>query len=625
MNLHKHSIPEKRSTVDFGIDLGTTNSSIAVCNGTTVEILKNEDNAETTPSAVWMDGKGRMYVGRVAKDKVDDDTDNAHQEFKRQMGKEGMKTFKASGRQLSPEELSAEVLKELRKSVSQNMSEEIRAAVITVPADFDAAQVAATNRAATLAGLKQSVMLMEPVAAAMAYGFDKKPEKSRWLVYDFGGGTFDAAVIEVRDGIIQVRDHAGDKFLGGKNIDESIVDKLLAPAASKQLGLANFQRGQEQWRAAFAKLKIEAEKAKIRLSRASSAVIQVTNLNGKGGDFDFELTREQLEGLSSLFIERSISLCQQAMRQNSLGAGDVDRVLLVGGPTLMPLLRQMLADPKNGLGIPLEFGVDPFTVVARGAAAFAATQPLHLPEGGPAKGEYHVKLDYSAIGPETDPQMVGQVIGSAGGDFTGWTIECVNNTSVPAWRSGKLGLTADGRFMASLLAEAGPKNIFQIEVLDGAGSRQRTVPESFPYTVNTAPDPNPPLIHDVGIALADNTMETFFKKGTPLPARSSRNCYRTSAPARAGEATSQLIKVSAIQGNIPRADRNTPIGSLDIPVAKLKRDLPAGTEVEVKLMIDTSRRIKIEALIPALGDDGEFDFTFGGTKKTVAHTDKSLG
>jgi molecular chaperone DnaK len=611
----------KRSTVDFGIDLGTTNSSIALCNGTSIEVIKNEDNAETTPSAVWMDAKGRLYVGRVAKDKVDADPGNAHQEFKRQMGKSSALNFKSSGRKMLPEELSAEVLKELRKSVSQNMSEEIGAAVITVPADFDSSQVEATNRAAEMAGFRQSVMLMEPVAAAMAYGFDKRPEKSRWLVYDFGGGTFDAAVIQVRDGIIQVRDHAGDKMLGGKDIDHAIIDKLLAPAVSQQLRLSNFQRGQEQWRVAFAKLKIEAEKAKIRLSRAPSAVIHVSDIDGRGADFDFELSRPELESLAAPLILRSIALCRDALRQNSLGAGDVDRLLLVGGPTLMPLLRQMLADEKTGLGIQLEYGVDPFSVVARGAAAFAATQPLDLPEGGPVKGEFHVKLDYSAIGPETDPQIVGQVIGSNGSqatDFSRYTVELINTTMRPTWRSGKLGLTCDGRFMGSLLATEGAKNMFQIELLDGTGNLQRTTPENFPYSVNTAPDPNPPLIHDIGIALADNTIGKFFSKGDPLPKRCRQIRY-TSSPARVGEANVNL-QVTVLQGNYPRADRNVTIGSLDIPVSKLKRDLPAGTEVEVTLEMDVSRRIKTTIFIPVLGDDGEFSADMVQPKTTVPHT-----
>lgn len=593
-----------RTTISFGIDLGTTNSSIAVCNGTETEIIKNEDNFDTTPSAVWMGTRGRLIVGRAAKDKFIDDAENTHQEFKRKIGKSEVLHFPAADRQMTPEALSAEVLKDLRRSANVQLSEEVAAAVITVPADFNASQVEATNEAARLAGFRQSVLITEPVAAALAYGFDKRQEKSRWLVYDFGGGTFDAALIQVQDGIIQVRDSAGDKFLGGKNIDDAIVDECLIPAVRSQCRLPSFGNQDKRWYSALAKLKYAAEVAKIRLSRADSAFIDIDDLDGYG-PFEFELKRSVLERLAEPFIIRSIRFCRQVLEKNHLVPGDVDCVILVGGPTLMPIIRRMLSDPATGLGIRLEFGVDPFTVVARGAAVFAATQPLNLPESGPAKGEYHVRLDYCAIGPDPDPQVSGQAIGN-NTDFSGWSIEFVNTTSRPIWRSGRLSLTSDGRFMTQLFADSGPTNLFQVELQDQLGTIQKTTPSLIPYTINTAPEANPPLMHDIGVALADNTMETFFKKGTPLPAR-KRTVLYTSAVARPGENNQQLIKVPVIQGNYPRADRNEEVGSLDVTVANLRRELPAGSEVEVTIEVNTQGLYKTRLFIPALGDDGEFE------------------
>lgn len=606
----------KRATIDFGIDLGTTNSSIAVCNGSQTEIIKNEDNFETTPSAVYMDARGRTFVGRAALGRFSDDREslNVQVQFKRQMGKADQIHFPSANASRLPEELSAEVLKDLRKNVAQHLSEEVGAAVITVPADFASHQVEATNKAAALAGFRQCIMLTEPVAAAMAYGFEKRPEKSRWLVYDFGGGTFDAALIQVRDGIIQVRDNAGNKFLGGKNMDEAIVDQLLIPAVRAQCGLADFGRAQPRWKSALAKLTFMAETAKIRLSRAQSAEIIIENIDGSGADFEFELERSRMEAVAAPFILQSVRFCRQLLEQNQLGDGDVDRILLVGGPTLMPLLRQMLGDRTTGLGIPLEFSVDPFTVVARGAAVFAATQPLDLPEGGPAAGEYHVRVDYSAIGPDYDPQVSGQVIGGAP-SYTGWSIEFVNTTARPAWRSGRLALTQDGRFLATLLAQGSETNHFQIELTDNFGTLQRTTPAVIPYTVNTAPEPNPPLIHDIGVALADNTVETFFKKGTPLPAR-CRKILRTAAAARPGQ-QGQAIQIPIIQGNFPRADRNERVGSLDIPIDRLRRELPAGSEVEVTIEVDRSRRYITRAYLPTLGDDGEFEVELIKSQATI--------
>lgn len=284
------------STIDYGIDLGTTNSEIALFthgDGNKTEVIKNIEGFENTPSAVWIQKGGvdeqgrkkddRLVVGRQAKDRVEEDPGNAKQEFKRQMGKEESLDFTGTGRKMKPEELSAEVLKQLKKNVEEWKGENITAAVITVPADFSAAAIEATNRAARLAGLTASPLLQEPVAAAMAYGFQSNSDKVRWLVYDFGGGTFDAALIHVRDGMIRVENHGGDKYLGGKDIDYAIVDDLLAPAVRKRFSASDFYRKNEKYRADFARLKKRSEEAKIRLSRSASEIIDLSDLSvGRG-------------------------------------------------------------------------------------------------------------------------------------------------------------------------------------------------------------------------------------------------------------------------------------------------------------------------------------------------------
>ncbi len=613
----------KRATIDYGIDLGTTNSTIAEFTGGGTEVVKNIENQETTPSAVYVDGKGRLFVGRQAKEQVEADPDNAKQEFKRQMGKPDPLVFGATGRKMLPEELSAEVLKELRKNVAEHSGEDVSAAVITVPADFNAAQVEATNRAARLAGLRQSPLLQEPVAAAMAYGFQSHDEDSRWLVYDFGGGTFDAALIKVREGIIQVEDHAGDKYLGGKNMDWAIVEEILAPAAAKSLGLADFRRGNDKWISAFAKLKLHAETAKIRLSRSKSAVVHVMNLDGRGGEFDFELQQADVERLAAPFIRRSVDLCRQVLKQNRLGSGDLERVLLVGGPTLMPVLRQMLADSSVGLGIPLAHGVDPFTVVARGAAIFAATQPRDISDEERHAGEYLLKLDYKAIGPDPEPLVTGQLLGADGEDFSRWTLEFVNPASRPPWNSGKLGLTADGRFMATLWASAGAQNNFEVLAHDGSGTRQQLKPGSFPYSVKGGVVEHQPLIHPIGVQLSGNNVERFFEKGTPLPAR-KRHVFVTSAEARRG-AAGHLIRVPVVEGPHRRADRNDRVGCLDIPCANLKRDVPAGSEVEVTVEANESRRFFTRVYIPVLNEEFETELIRSFERLSPAELRKEAG
>lgn len=225
-----------RTTIDYGIDLGTTNSAIAVLKGTQAQVIPNNEGSSFTPSAVWIDKRGRLHVGREAKQRHEQDPDNCHIEFKLLMGQgeRCKKTFAKSGREMLPEELSAEVLKSLKADVRQSTGEELIAAVITVPAAFEVDQCDATRKAAELAGFTTSPLLQEPVAAALAYGFQSGSDNVFWMVYDFGGGTFDAAVIQVRDGVIQVVNHAGNNYLGGQRIDWDIVNKKLIPELTKQ-------------------------------------------------------------------------------------------------------------------------------------------------------------------------------------------------------------------------------------------------------------------------------------------------------------------------------------------------------------------------------------------------------
>jgi molecular chaperone DnaK len=267
-----------RRTIDFGIDLGTTNSSIAVRSASGVEVVRNNEGGEYTPSAVWIDRHGRLYVGRRARERREDDPQNAFFEFKLQMGSDARYTFARGGRRMTPEELSAEVLGSLRSDAEQRTGEQISAAAITVPAAFELPQCEATRRAARLAGIVESPLLQEPIAAALAYGFDAERDRTFWLVYDLGGGTFDAAVIQVSGGVVNVVNHGGDNHLGGKLLDWAVVDELFVPALAGEFDLPDFRRGNPRWVTAFAKLKLHAEQAKMLLSREETVDVLVDPL-----------------------------------------------------------------------------------------------------------------------------------------------------------------------------------------------------------------------------------------------------------------------------------------------------------------------------------------------------------
>lgn len=590
-----------RTTIDFGIDLGTTNSAVAVLKGVGTEIIKNNADADITPSAVSIDKKGAIRVGLRAKNVISDSPKaDAHVEFKRQMGSTHDYRFESSGQTRKPEELSAEILKELKGDVQQRMGEVIEAVVVTVPAAFELHQCDATRKAAQLAGFTDSPLLQEPVAAALAYGFQTDQEKAYWLVYDFGGGTFDAAIIKAEEGTIHVVNHGGDNFLGGSDIDWAVVEHVVVPRLLGEFNLKNFTRGNKEWRQAFAKLKRSVEDAKIELSRRERATVEakIADLTGDEIEFQCELSRGELIKVAEPFIVRSAEICKRVLKERNLGKDAVQKVILVGGPTLATYFRDLLG---SSLGIPLDHSVDPLTVVARGAAIFAGTQWFKAQRAAPVPvGEYSIDLRHKPVGMDSAPMAGGKVSGGSTEDFTGFTLELVNTKT--QWRSGKISLRRDGVFIANLHAERGERNTFAIELLDPSGRKQKTTPETFTYTIGAVVDEQP-LCLSMGIALGgqNNERDELFEKGRGLPVKVTRD-YRTIHLVKQGQ-SADVLKIPVIEGDNERADRNRLVGMLEIRGEHIRRDLPAGSEVEVTLRIDASRIITVTAFVPLLDDE----------------------
>ncbi len=597
-----------RTTIDFGIDLGTTNSAIAVFTGNHAEptrIIKNttdRNDADITPSAVYINKKGALRVGRRAKDKIVDEEEDVHIEFKRQMGTDYVYSFKSSGQTRKPEELSAEVLKSLRADVQQRTGEIVEASVITVPAAFELHQCDATRKAAQLAGFKESPLLQEPVAAALAYGFQVEQEKAYWLVYDFGGGTFDAAIIKSEEGTIHVAHHGGDNFLGGSNIDWAIVEKLIAARVIKAFGWTDFTRGNPKWRRDFLKLKDRTEDAKTDLSRNERTTLECGLENEDGGkiEFECELTRDEVVNVAEPFILRSVEICQRVLKEQKLGKEAIKKVILVGGPTLAPYFREILTAK---LGIQLDHSVDPLTVVASGAAVFAGTQVLSLRVAAPAAiGEYQLELAkaFRPVGLDSAPMVGGKVSGAQAQDFTGFTVELVNAKT--QWRSGKVSLGPDGVFVANLYAEEGERNTFNIELCDPNGRKHKIEPETLTYTIMVGGDVEQPLINSVGIALANNECgRKRLEKGRGLPQTLTVDCI-TTVPLRQGR-RDDVCRIPVVEGENDKADRNRFNGALEIRGDMIPRDLPAGSDVEVTLKIDKSRIVTVTAYFPLLDEE----------------------
>jgi len=597
-----------RSTIDFGIDLGTTNSAIAVLNGVRQDIIKDtSDDQDVIPSAVFINKQGVLRVGARAKSATTGERthEDAYTEFKRQMGTPHEYLFRSSGINKRPEDLSAEVLKQLRASAEARTGESIQSAVVTVPAAFELHQCDATRRAAGLAGFAGTALLQEPVAAALAYGFQIDTERAYWLVYDFGGGTFDAALIKAEEGTINVVHHGGDNFLGGSDIDWAIVEKLIIPRLTRNFDLPGFSRGSDRWNLELRRIKHAVEAAKLELSTK-----EVTTLGGgvvfednSGEEVECDeisLTRDDVVRVAEPLIARSIEISRKVLQDKNLGVQAVQRVIVVGGPTKAPYFREILS---AGLGIPIDFSQDPLTVVARGAAVFAGTQRINPSlQKKASAGEYQVQVSekYKPVGHETDPLISGKVSSPSGDPTAGFKIEFVNPAT--KWRSGQIPLNAEGGFMGNLLAEKGVRNVFHIELSDTLGSLQKVVPDQVIYTVGAVIEEQP-LLKSIGLAKADNTVDVFFKAGSGLSQKKRwPTSHRITIGLKAGQAGAAL-SIPIVEGEDEHADRNRRVGDLKIDSSMVRRDLPAGSEVEITLRIDESRLLTLEAYFPLLDEE----------------------
>jgi len=601
-----------RTTIDYGIDLGTTNSAIAVIAGTGTEVIKNNVDADITPSAVYINRSGNLWVGQNAKSKLADERaeDDVFIEFKRRMGTGFEYAFRASGRHMKPEELSAEVLKSLRSDAAQKKGEQISAAVLTVPAAFELHQCDATKRAAELAGFRTAMLVQEPVAAALAYGYQKVDAKAYWLVFDFGGGTFDAALIRSEEGSMAVANHGGDNFLGGSDIDWAIVEQVLLPRIRQEFSVPEFKRGAAAYKYDLMRLKAAAETAKIELSRKESTFLEAT-LRRAGSDtvtFETELTRSDVIRAAEPAVMKAVNIAMRVLAEKGLSPSAVEKLIFVGGPTLAPYFRDMV---KERMRIPCDLSMDPLTVVARGAAIFAGTQKIvTTKETKPVAvvpGQYSLELIYKPVGSDPEPIVGGRTTAPAGSALAGCTIEFVNQQT--KWRSGKITLKDNGAFQFNARAEKGIENIFRVEFRDPKGTLCPTQPDQFKYTLGVVVEEQP-IINNMGVAMADNKVGIHFTKGQGLPAKHKRS-YRTSHGLRKGE-TGTVVKIPIVEGNRELADRNVLIGTVEITPDKIDRDLPAGSEIEVTLHMDSSRILTVIAYVPLLDEEFPTKIELGG-------------
>lgn len=584
--------------LNIGIDLGTTNSAIAEYDGNEVKVFKNRDQMDVTPSVVRLEKTGRIVTGRRAYQTLLEDPENVAAEFKRWMGQSDTRIFKESGKKFSAEELSAEILKSLLDDARRQTGKTINSAVITVPAAFGQLQCEATGRAASLAGLEASQLLQEPIAASIAYGMKLDAQNKRWLIYDLGGGTFDIAIVSTKDGQLSVLEHRGNNMLGGKDFDRLIVKNIFLPKLKQSFKLEQSD-GSGIEKKLIQALHRKAEEAKIDLTFSDKVIVSIFNVgndeSGKPVEGEFEVTRTEIEKLITPLIVQTVTLCREALNQARLTKQDLTSVILVGGPTQMPIVREML---KSELGIPLDYSIDPMTVVARGASVYASTVSWKQPTTITVNKEgVHIDLAHENVWSELTTLVAGRI---SDPKYLQSKLEVMIEAETGHWNSGWLPVK-DGYFETSVNLLEGKMIRFWIYLRDEKGKQIVPEPDNFSirHGLTLA---EPPLPHSIGaeVVRSDGTTEVdvIFQRSTRLPAQKVLT-YKANKTIKPTE-EKDYIAIKLWEGEFPDPVSNTFVGVLQINSSDIKRSIPVGTDIELSISIDASRCMKVNAFIPLL-------------------------
>lgn len=602
-----------RAKIDYGIDLGTTNSAICRMEKGEPVIIKTDVLKDTMPSCVAVNKKGSVKAGEAAYNTLNQDkrratktwnreASNAYVEFKRTMGTDTRYACAWLGRDFTSEELSAEVLKTLRSFVTD---EAVGSAVITVPAKFTVNQKTATLEAASLAGFRRCELLQEPIAASMAYGLSAEEKDGLWMVFDFGGGTFDAALLRVEDGIMQVFDTEGDNYLGGKNLDYAIVDEVIIPYLEQHYNIASIMADDGKKQVLRDAMKTYAEGAKNQLSFKSSEDI-ITNVIGELGadddgeeiELDLTLTQERAFEVMRPYFQKAVDICKELLRRNKLTGAQLTRLILVGGPTHSPLIRQMLREQVTPN---VDTSIDPMTAVATGAALYASTLDAEVGDDEIQVGTVKLELGYESTSVETSEWVSAKL--AAGTALPRVWVELVRADG--AWSSGRTEVDANGNVIEAVLVEGRP-NSFTVAVYDEKGNVLPCFPSELTIIQGTKVGAAP-LPYNIGIGVWDDDKQrTVFEmargleKNKPLPAVGVVNDKFTMSQLRPG-VKDDTLRIPVYQtDDFAEAQGKTAslyeyVADVVITGDDIETLIPEGSEVDITLRVDSSEQMRLEA------------------------------
>ena len=601
----------ERVKIDYGIDLGTTNSAICRMEKGKPVIIKTDVLKDTMPSCVSFTKRKSVKVGDSAFNDMKSDkrraskvckkeASNAYVEFKRTMATTARYYSSYMDKAYSSEELSAEVLKTLKSFVTD---ESFSSVVITVPAKFTVNQKTATLEAAKMAGFKHSELLQEPIAASMAYGLNTNEKNGVWMVFDFGGGTFDAALLKVEDGIMQVFDTEGDNYLGGKNLDYAIVDNIIIPYLMKNYNISSTIADADKKEILRDAMKTWAEEVKNQLSFKEKEDI-LSNLGDLGEDEDGEeieldLTITQAEAFDVMrpYFQKAVDICKNLLQRNHLSGSQINKLILVGGPTHSPLIRQML---KEQITPNVDTSIDPMTAVATGAALYASTLDAEISDDEIQIGTVKLDLGYESTSVEASEWISVKL--TDGTPLSKIWVELVRSDK--AWSSGKTEVDSTGNVIEANLLEGKP-NSFNVLAYDDKGNAVPCFPSEITI-IQGSKVGSAPLPYNIGIAIWDeNKKRGVFKmakgleKNKPLPAVGVINDLKTSKQLRPG-IDADILTIPIYQtDDFAEAEGKTAalyeyVADVTITGDDVDSLIPTDSPVDVTLKVDSSEQMKVE-------------------------------
>lgn len=607
-----------RNKIDYGIDLGTTNSAICRMEKGEPVVIKTDVLKDTMPSCISVNKKGSIKAGDSAYNTMKQDkrratkswhkgASNTYVEFKRTMATDTQYPCSNLHKSFSSEELSAEVLKALKSFVTD---EKFSSVVITVPAKFTVNQKTATMEAAKMAGFKHCELLQEPIAASMAYGVSSEEKDGLWMVFDFGGGTFDAALLKVEDGIMQVFDTEGDNYLGGKNLDYAIVDNIIIPYLQENYAIDGYLQDEEKKEVLRDAMKTYAEDAKNQLSFKDHEDI-ISNLGDLGEDEDGEeieldltLSQAQVFDVMRPYFQKAVDICKNLIQRNNLNGSQITKLILVGGPTHSPLIRQMLREQVTPN---VDTSIDPMTAVATGAALYASTMDAEVSDKEIKVGT--VKLDVSYESTTVEMAEYVPVCLAEGSILNRVFVEFVRGDK--AWASGKVEINSKGDVVELNLLE-GKANSFNISCYDDKGNILPCFPNEITIIQGSVVGAAP-LPYNIAIARWDRNkkrsvirMAKGLEKNKPLPATGVINDLKTTRQLRPGLLSDVLTVPIHQVDDFEEAEGKSAslyehVADVVITGEDVDTLMPADSLVDVTLKVDSSEQMRLEVRFLATG------------------------